>query len=98
MVNLNPITSAIDLKSYFRAGSGKVPGAGMASAARGEVVEFSTISGELKNVKDVVDPLPDVRLDKVEEIKRKIKLNDYPLENNIDATLKKLMSNHIVMA
>jgi hypothetical protein len=98
MVNFNPITSVIDLKSYFRVGSGKAPDAGKVSAAKGELVEFSATSGEIKSVKNVVDSIPDIRLEKVEEIRRKIKLNDYPLENKMDETLKKLMSNRIVMA
>jgi len=96
MIYFNTITSAIDLKPYGRAGAGKVADAGKSVAAKGEVVELSDTAGEFKTVKEFVDALPDVRLNKVEEIKRKIKLNDYPIENNLDEALKDLISKRVI--
>jgi hypothetical protein len=97
MVNFNPITPAVDPKAYIKASAGKSADAGKGVAAKGELVQFSATSGELKSAKSVVDSLPEVRLDKVEEIMRKIKINDYPLENSLDEGLKKLWENNIVV-
>jgi anti-sigma28 factor (negative regulator of flagellin synthesis) len=98
MINFNPITSAIDLKAYFKVGSAKTAESAKSQSSKDEVVEFSDTSRELNLVKDAIDSLPEIRLEKVDEIKRKIQLNDYPIKNNIDEALKKLMANNIVLA
>jgi hypothetical protein len=97
MMNIDPVTSAVDLKQYFRVGAGKAADAGKSTAATREVVQFSPKAGELRSVKDAVDSLPDVRLNKVEEIRQRIKLNDYPIENNLNAVLKDLISKNILV-
>jgi flagellar biosynthesis anti-sigma factor FlgM len=90
MININPITSASAYEAYAKVGTGKAADAGKSSAAKGEVVEISEASSSLKTVKNAIDALPEVRLDKVEEIRQQIKINNYPIENNLDESLKKL--------
>ena len=98
MVNINPISSAIDLKEYFKVNGGKSPAdKGKGTATNSEVVEISSASSEFKTVKDAVDALPEIRIEKVEEIKRKIKINDYPVESRLDDSLKELWSSRIIV-
>ncbi|MBD3390705.1 MAG: hypothetical protein GF418_01645 [Chitinivibrionales bacterium] len=97
MSTINPI-AAFGVPQGVKPGNGKVADAGKSTAAqgKGELVEISQTSSELKSVKDAVDALPDVRLDKVEEIRAKIKINDYPIENNLDAALKEIWQANLV--
>jgi flagellar biosynthesis anti-sigma factor FlgM len=96
MININPISSVAGFEAYSKVGTGKKADAGKSSAAKGELVEISDASSELKTVKNAIDALPAVRLDRVEEIKAQIKINNYPIENNLDEALKELWQASIV--
>lgn len=96
MINFNPIASSADLKAYFKVSAGKAADAGKGAEVKGERVEISETSNELKSTKAAVDALPEVRLDKVEEIRRKIAANDYPIENNLDKALKAMIEKHLL--
>ncbi|MBN1983724.1 MAG: flagellar biosynthesis anti-sigma factor FlgM [Chitinivibrionales bacterium] len=61
-----------------------------------EKVEISSESSQLSILRQIVDTMPDVRLEVVENIKTRIKMNDYPIQNYLDETLKKLISSNIV--
>jgi flagellar biosynthesis anti-sigma factor FlgM len=59
-----------------------------------EKVEISSQSSELQKVAAIINELPDVRLKVVEEIRARIKNNDYPIENNLNEVVKKLIQNN----
>ncbi len=63
---------------------------------REEVVQFS-IEGKQANDKTelekMVDATPEIRIELVEELKAKIKSNDYPIENKLDETVRRLIQN-----
>ncbi len=63
-----------------------------------EKLEISSKSSELQLVKSEVDKTSDVRLQVVKEIRARIKSNDYPLENNLDAMVKKMIKSHVLEA
>lgn len=64
--------------------------------AKAEKVEISSTSSELQLVKSEIDKTPDTRLEVVRKIKARIKSNDYPLENNLDAMVKKMIESHVL--
>ncbi len=66
------------------------------AANSGERVEISTQSTQLQNTRARIDALPEVRLEVVEEIKKRIEANDYPLENNMNEAIKKMIEKNIV--
>ena len=51
--------------------------------ATGEKVELSDASITINRLREEIDALPEVRIKLVEEIKQKIKQNDYPYTNNL---------------
>ncbi len=61
-----------------------------------EKVEISSASSELQKIKAALDKKPEVRIAVVEDIKRRIEMNDYPLENNLDEALKRLIDGNLV--
>ncbi|MGD9202701.1 MAG: flagellar biosynthesis anti-sigma factor FlgM [Chitinispirillia bacterium] len=63
---------------------------------KGEKVEISSRSSQLQNLKAIVAKTDDVRLAVVKVIKARIKSNDYPIENNLDETVKKMIQNNIL--
>ncbi len=66
----------------------------------GEKVEISeqssTREAEFQMVKAAVDNAPDVRIEVVEDIKARIKSNDYPIENKLDDITKRLIQSHVL--
>ena len=97
MLNINPISSAVDLKAYFKVNEKKASAeTAKGTATNSEVVELSAVSDDVQSVKGAVASLPEIRIEKVDEIKKKIKQNDYPLENRFDEALKKLWSSNIL--
>ncbi|MFW5775327.1 MAG: flagellar biosynthesis anti-sigma factor FlgM [Chitinivibrionales bacterium] len=99
-MDIKSITGAYQAKMYSldRGGNGekKAPPAGEKSAQSSERVEISAQSTELHQTRARIDALPEVRLEMVEEIKKRIEVNDYPLENNMDEALKRLIEKNIV--
>jgi len=61
-----------------------------------EKVEISEQSSEIQKLMSIVEEIADVRLDIVKEIKARIKTNDYPLENNLDEALKKMIQENLI--
>ncbi len=61
-----------------------------------EKVEISAKSSELQKIKSIIDNAPDVRLEAVKILQARIKTNDYPLENNLNEVVKKMMQNSII--
>lgn len=63
---------------------------------KSEKVEISNQSSQLQNLKTVVANTDDIRLSVVKIIKARIKSNDYPIENNLDEMVKKMIQNNIL--
>jgi anti-sigma28 factor (negative regulator of flagellin synthesis) len=63
---------------------------------KGEKVEISDQSSQMQNLKDIVAKTDDIRLTVVKVIKARIKNNDYPIENNLDEMVKKMIQNNIL--
>ncbi|GEM_PF-1959923 len=61
-----------------------------------EKVEISEQSTEIRKLMTLVEEIPEIRLDIVKEIKARIKNNDYPLENNLDEALKKMIQQDLI--
>ena len=81
-----------------KSGNKSVPA--LSGDKKSEKVEISDKTpkkaSELQMVKAVVDEIPEIRLDVVKEIKARIKINDYPIENRLDEMLKKMMQSNIL--
>lgn len=66
-----------------------------AFAPREERVEISTEAKNEDRVFQAVEESPDVRIELVAELQAKIKSNDYPIENNLDEAIRKMIQNDI---
>ncbi len=98
----------IDLTNAIRQNSIKAYGSSVSSKGKQskdatktgvpkEKVEISDSSASVRKVLDTIKELPDVRIEKVEEIRQRIKNNDYPLENNLLRAVDKMVENKIGM-
>lgn len=76
--------------------SGKKTAPEKMAAVPSEQVEFSDTSVNLQKLTEVVEAIPDVRIELVEKIKEKIKHNGYPLESNLYKAVEKLVENRII--
>jgi len=63
---------------------------------KSEKVEISNQSSQLQNLKTIVAHTDDIRLSVVKIIKARIKSNDYPIENNLDEMVKKMIQNNVL--
>jgi anti-sigma28 factor (negative regulator of flagellin synthesis) len=61
-----------------------------------ERVELSDSSVNLQKVKEAIDKAPEIRIPIVEEIKERIKNNDYPIETSADNALDKMLKYGIL--
>jgi anti-sigma28 factor (negative regulator of flagellin synthesis) len=61
-----------------------------------ETVEISQSSFDRQKVMDRIRVLPDVRINKVEEIREQIKHNNYPIENRLYQALEKMVDGRIL--
>ncbi|MFP4416500.1 MAG: flagellar biosynthesis anti-sigma factor FlgM [Chitinivibrionales bacterium] len=99
-MDIKSIIGAYQAKTYGLDGGGKAdrkkPLSADKSAESSERVEISARSAALQNARAQIDALPEVRLEVVEEIRKRIEINDYPLENNMDEALKNMIEKHIV--
>ncbi|MCU0609910.1 MAG: flagellar biosynthesis anti-sigma factor FlgM [Chitinispirillaceae bacterium] len=59
-------------------------------------VELSDASIIMKKVRDAVDAIPEVRIKLVEEIREKIRNNQYPFHTNLQSLVDKLVENNII--
>ncbi|NLL12859.1 MAG: flagellar biosynthesis anti-sigma factor FlgM [Fibrobacter sp.] len=76
--------------------SGRKAAPGKMAAVPSEQVEFSEASQNLQKLTEVVNSIPEVRIELVEEIKTKIKHNGYPLESNLYKAVEKLIKEQII--
>jgi anti-sigma28 factor (negative regulator of flagellin synthesis) len=82
-----PVTSASKRNSKAESAKG---------SATAEKVEISGKADEVSMVKSHLDQLPDVRLEVVEDIRSRIEMNDYPLENNLDQAVKMMLEKSVL--
>jgi hypothetical protein len=66
------------------------------STVNHEQVELSDASITLNKLKKVVNELPEIRLQMVEDIKQRIKYNGYPIETSMYKAVEKLIADKIV--
>ncbi|MBD3317914.1 MAG: hypothetical protein GF344_19190 [Chitinivibrionales bacterium] len=99
IMNIQGILKAYGPRLYAPANARKraAPEKGT-DARKPEQVEISAESEQLQRLKRRIEEMPDVRLEIVSKIKTRIKMNDYPLENNIDEAVKKLIKNDLIAA
>ncbi len=95
-MNIQTVTAAYGSKLYDvkRSDSTSVPTNG--TDVKKEKVEISKFSSQLHKLKSIVDNTPEVRLEVVKEIIARIKVNDYPIENNLDEALKKMIKSRVL--
>ncbi len=65
-----------------------------AFSPREEKVEISTETAEKADrmkLAKVIASTPDIRIELVEELKAKIRSNDYPIESKLDETVRRIM-------
>ena len=58
--------------------------------------DTSLMKAQKNTVQNILVTIPDVRLEVVENIKARIKINDYPIPNKLDESLKKLLQSNIL--
>lgn len=97
-MNIQSVVSAYGATPYEpSAKSGKKAAPDNATAVREqEQVEFSDTSLNLQKLRTLVDAIPDVRIQKVEEIKMKIKYNGYPMESNLYKAVKHMVEQKVI--
>lgn len=96
-MQIKSVTAAYGAKPLEpTAKSGKKDAPGKTAAVQSEQVEFSDTSLNLQKLTEVVEALPEVRIELVEEIKNKIKHNGYPLESNLYKAVEKMLDNEIL--
>lgn len=61
-----------------------------------EQVELSNGAQSFQKVKEAVDATPEVRIQMVEEIRQKIKLNGYPFETRLYKALEKMIDTRVL--
>ena len=87
-------------KSYDAKRPGKKSVPSLSNDIKSEKVDISNKSSkkssEVQMVKAVVDEISEIRLEVVREIKARIKINDYPIENHLDEMIKKMIQNNIM--
>lgn len=95
-MDINAVTASYG-KTYNpnKSGNKSVP-AKNASNISDVKVEISDQSSQLQKLKAIVDQEPEVRLAVVKVIKARIKNNDYPIANNLDELVKKMIQNTIL--
>jgi flagellar biosynthesis anti-sigma factor FlgM len=61
-----------------------------------ENVELSSSSKNLQKVKEKVQEMPDIRIPLVEEIRERIKNNDYPISLRAEEALETMLKRGII--
>lgn len=101
-MDIKPVVSAygaIPFESTVKNGKKAAPE--KTAAAHSEQVEISAAPASVQKIStqklnEIIEATPDVRLKVVEEIRKKIKFNGYPLESNIYKAMENLVSNRII--
>ena len=63
---------------------------------REEIVQFSNEGKKANNrseLEKLVEATPEIRIELVEELRAKIKSNDYPIESKLDETVRRLIQD-----
>jgi flagellar biosynthesis anti-sigma factor FlgM len=61
-----------------------------------EAVQISDSSLSMQKVQEKVEEMPEVRIKVVEEIKERIKNNDYPIDQAINDAIEKMVNGRIL--
>ena len=96
MVEITSVTATYGSNSYDRIRAGKKQVTGDAGGAQSANVEISGVSSQLQKMRAAITAAPMIRQNLVDSIKIRIKNNDYPIENNLNEALKRLIQSHIV--
>lgn len=98
-MTINPLISAYGAESVNpaqRPGNGRKSVGETAArplSSQGQArVELSRVSSEMRIIRDELEKTPQIRLPLVEELRRKIANNDYPIENKLDQIAERLIS------
>jgi hypothetical protein len=67
------------------------------TSGAGEKVEISNTSTEIRKVLETAKELPEIRIAMVDEIRSRIKNNDYPLERKLYDIMSKLMDSKVLL-
>jgi len=97
-MNIQSVSQAYGAQLYSPvAKSGKKTAAPeQSAAAQNEQVEISEESLSLQKVKDKLAEVPEIRIELVEQIKTKIKLNGYPIESNLYKAVEKMVDHSVL--
>jgi hypothetical protein len=63
-----------------------------------EKLELSDASITISRLREKIDAIPEVRIQMVEEIKQKIKQNDYPYTTNLYKAIDNMLESKILQA
>ena len=92
---IGTVTSAITHLYKVSNGSKKSSDTKKGITSREESLELSkeglSASKETKKLEKVVEAAPDIRIPLVEELRAKIRSNDYPIEGNLDELVRKML-------
>ena len=98
-MNIQAVSTAgygANLGSTKRSSDGRVQAPAPKTGNPTEKLEISDTSSEMATVRKVIDAQPEVRLQLVKDINARIAINDYPISNNMDSALKKMLMNGIL--
>jgi hypothetical protein len=99
MINIQNVSAAAYGARTFQPafkGSGKTDTPPQPLIGKTEKVELSEASITVSRMREKIDAIPEVRIKIVEEIKQKIKENNYPYATNLYKAVDKMMENKIV--
>jgi hypothetical protein len=99
MINIqNVSTSAYGAQSFQPTikANGKTDLPPQPIIAKSEKVELSEASMTISRLREKIDAIPEVRIKMVEEIKQKIKENNYPYTTNLYKAMDKMLENQIL--
>jgi len=96
-MNVQSVGAAYGSKIYTNANKAKsVSVPAQESDPVKEKVEISGVSSELEMVKTALENVPEIRLELVENIKARIKSNDYPIKNKLDEITDRLIQSNLL--
>ena len=97
MVNIQPVSPNYGPNSANRIRTGQKKTAGtQSSAPESASVQISGEASDVNTVRMAMARTPEIRMEVVDKVKIRIKSNDYPIENNMDEAIKRLIQSNIV--
>jgi hypothetical protein len=76
--------------------NGRKAGAEVPPLTKGDNIELSASSKEYQKLYEVIAQMEETRIPVVREIKARIKISDYPIENSFNEALRKMVDNRIL--